>query len=459
MSGLEDVLGAGDAAKQLFLWAVLNQVVTTLMGPYFEALQNKVQAATPVVPMSPADAAHAVVRSYMDDADGQAAAAQSGVSASVFEILKDLAGTAPSPEQLTEALRRGTIDRSGAGAASTSFEQGIKETNLLDKWQDVVAGLAQQWPSPADALRAALQGQVPEDQGQALYEKWGGDPQWYQIMFDSEGSAPTPVEAGEMALRGIIPWDGTGPQAVSYQQAFLEGPWRNKWADPFRQLASYWLTPSEIIEFYRYAVIDQPTAAAMLAGRGVAASDAALYLAYADANAIDDYRGLTEQAVLAMVSAGYTTDAQAKVMLKALHKGDAAIDQLITYAGLQRQITALGNAVDRIGNLYQGRKIDAATATQALNNLHLPAESVAPLIADWDAVASVNVKTLTETQIVDAAAAAIITVDEAMTELGSIGYTPFDSWLLLSIKAKAPLPGKPAQGPGPPLGAPKVSTT
>lgn len=459
MSGLEDVLGAGDAAKQLFLWAVLNQVVTTLMSPYFQALQNKVQAGTPVVPMSPADAAHAVVRSYMADADGQAAAAESGVAPDVFEILKDLAGTAPSPEQLTEALRRGIIDRDGSGAASTSFAQGIKETNLLDKWQDVVAGLAQEWPSPADALRAALQGQIPADQGQALYEKWGGDPQWYQIMFDSEGSAPTPVEASEMALRGIIPWDGTGPAATTYQQAFLEGPWRNKWSDPYRQLAFYWLTPSEIIEFYRYAVIDQPAAAAMLAARGVAADDAAMFLAYADANAIDDYRGLTEQAVLAMVSAGYTTDDQARVMLQALHKGDAAIDQLLTYAGLQRQITALGNAVDRIGNLYQGRKIDATTATQALNSLHLPAASVAPIIADWDAVASINVKTLTETQIVDAAAAEILSLDEAIAELGSIGYTPFDAWVLLSIKAKAPIPGKPARGPGPPLGAPAASTT
>ena len=459
MSGLEDLLGAGDAAKQLFVWGVLNQVISALLAPYFTALQTKVQADHPVVPISPADAAHAVVRSYMARADGEKAAAMSGVAPDVFQVLSDLAGDAPSPQQLVEALRRGLIARNGAGAASTSFEQGIRETNLLDKWTDVVAGLAQQWPSPADALRAALQGQVSVDGGRALYEKWGGDPQWYQVMYDTEGSAPTPLEAVEMALRGIIAWTGTGPGAVSYQQAFLEGPWRNKWAPAYQAAAYYYATASEATEFLRYGVIDQAAAAALLARRGVTGPDAQAFLAYAEVNAIDDYRGLTEQAVLAMVAAGYTSDDQARVMLTALHKGPAAIDQLLRYADLQRSITALGRSVDRIGTLYQGRKIDAATARDALLRLHLPAANIDPLLADWSAVAGVNVKTLTEAQITEAWAAKIMDQDTALAELESIGYTPYDAWVLLSVKHKAPLPGQPPRGPGQLIGAPAAGTT
>lgn len=459
MSALEDLLGAGDAAKQLFVWGVLNQVISSLMAPYFQALQNKVASDHPVVPLSPADAAHAVVRSYLSQADGIKAAAESGVAPDVFAILADLAGTAPAPEQLVEALRRGLIERSGAGAASTSFEQGIKETNLLDKWQDVVAGLAPQWPSPADALRAALQGQVSEADGKDLYAKWGGDAQWYQIMFDTEGSAPTPLEAVQMALRGIIPWTGTGPDAVSYQQAFLEGPWRNKWMPTYQAAAYYYATASEAAEFLRYGVIDQAAAAKMLAQRGVTGADAQAFIDYAEVNAIDDYRGLTEQAILAMVAAGYTSDDQARAMLEAVHKGPAAIDQLLRYADLQRSITALGNAITRIGTLYMGRKIDATTARQALLSLTLPAVNIDPILADWSAVAGVNVKTLTESQIVDAWAYDVLDQAAAAAELESIGYTPYDAWVLLSNKNKAPLPGKPAQGPGPLLGAPPAATT
>lgn len=459
MSGLEDVLGAGDAAKQLFLWGVLNQVISTLMGPYFQALQDKVQSANPVVPISPADAAHAVVRSYMADADGAAAAAKSGVAPDVFAVLKDLAGNAPSPEQLVEALRRGIIARDGTGAASTSFVQGIAETNLLDKWTTVVEGLATQWPSPADIVDAQVKGQVTADQGLADYTKVGGDPQWYDLLVNIAGNPPSPTELLQLAMRGVIDWSGTGPDATTFQQGFYEGRTKDKWEPIYRQLAYYWVTPSEVVEFYRYGVIGRDTAAAMLANRGVDATAAGYFLSYAEVNAIDDYRGLTEQAVLAMVAAGYTSDDQARTMLAALHKGTAAIEQLITYANLQRSITQLGNAISRIGNLYQGRKIDTTTARQALITLNLPAVSVNDIIADWSAVANVNVKTLSAAQIVDAWEYKVFTQDEAMTELESIGYIPFDAWALLSNKHKSPLPGKPASGPGTPLGAPSPGTT
>lgn len=459
MSGLSDVLGAGEAAKQLFVWAVLSQVVGDLMAPYFTALASKVNSDHPVVPLSPADAAHAVVRSYMDQVGGEQTAAKSGIDAGTFAVMRDLAGDAPSPEQLVEALRRGIITRDGSGAASTSFVQGIRETNLLDKWTDVVAALATQWPTPAVAADAALKGQVSVEEGRALYHKFGGDPQWYDLVFNSAGAAPTPLEAVEMAMRGIIPWDGTGAGVVSYHQAFLEGPWRDKWLDAYRKAAYYYPTASEASEFLKYGVIDKRAAADMLARRGLTGADAQAFIDYAEVNALNDYRGLSEQAVLDMVAAGYTSDADARTMLAALHRGPAAIDQLLKFAGLQRQITALNRAVTRIGTLYMARKIETTTAKQALLSLHLPSAQIDPIVADWDAVAGVNVKVLTEAQIADAWAYNIMTQGEAMQELENIGYTPFDAWALLSNKNKGALPGKPARGPGPPLGTVVPGTT
>lgn len=459
MSALEDLLGAGDAAKQLFVWGVLNQVVSALLAPYFTALQNKVLTNHPVVPLSPADAAHAVVRSYLDQGQGEAAAAASGVSAPDFAVLRDLAGNAPAPEQLVEALRRGLINRDGTGAGSTSFVQGIAETNLLDKWTGVIEGLAQIWPTPADIIDAMVKGQVTAEQGRADYVRVGGDPRWFDLLVNTNGNPPAPGELLGLAQRGIIPWSGTGPDATTFEQGFHEGRSKNKWEPVYRQLAAYWPTASEVTEWLRYGIVTDEQAAAQLAARGVGADDAARFIAYAHVNAIDDYRGLTEQAVLTMVAAGYTSDEQARVMLKALHKGDAAIDQLLRYADLQRSITVLANAVNRIGNLYQGRKITAATARQALVSLHLPAANIGPIIADWDAVASVNVRVLTAAEIADAWQYKVLTQAEATQELVNLGWTPFDAWVLLSNKHKAPLPDKPAQGPGMPLGAVAAGTT
>jgi hypothetical protein len=80
-------------------------------------------------------------------------------------------------------------------------------------------------------------------------------------------------------------------------------------------------------------------------------------------------------------------------------------------------------------------------------------------MATWQLENSINVKTLTQSEITDAWKEGIMTEDEALTELGNIGYTPYDAWVLLSLKAKAALPGKPAPGPAPPQGSVVPGTT
>lgn len=459
MTGFGDLFGEGSTARQLFTWQVLGQTVTTALGPAIIELQSLVQAAVPDVPLSPAESATAANRSFLTEAAGAAEAAKSGISPERFAVLQDLAGDAPSPTDLVTGLRRGLIPRDGTGPDAVTFAQGIAEGNLRDKWTDFVAHLAVEWPSPAVAADAALKGQVTPEEGKALYEKFGGDPQWFDLVHNTEGSAPTPEEAVGMALRGIIPWAGTGPAVASYEQAFLEGPWRDKWQPAFQAAALWWPTIGETVELYRWGKVSREVAAEWLTRRGLTAEQAAAWLGYAEVNAVDDYRGLTETSVLSMLAASYITDEQARTMLAALHKGSAAVDALISYAHVQRAISTLSRSVDRIGTLYQGRKISEDTARNALVRLHLPATSVDDVIADWAAVASVNVKTLTESQVADAWEREVMTQDEAMTELENIGYTPFDAWVLLSVKNKAPLPGKPARGPAPPLGTVTPGTT
>jgi DNA-binding MarR family transcriptional regulator len=193
--------------------------------------------------------------------------------------------------------------------------------------------------------------------------------------------------------------------------------------------------------------------------RGLDADYAAKWIAYADANAIDDYRGLTEQAILAMLSLSYISDDQARTMLLGIHKGSAAIDELIAYGHIQRTIQSANQSISRVGSLYQGRKITAQSATTALTTLGVEPSAIPTIIADWDAIVNVNVKLLTAAEIADAWEYEIIDDTTAYQELQNIGYTPYDSWVYLSIKNKAPLPGQPASGPGAPLGAVTPGTT
>jgi len=156
--------------------------------------------------------------------------------------------------------------------------------------------------------------------------------------------------------------------------------------------------------------------------------------------------------VLAQVSIGYMSDAQATPILKALHRGDDAIEQLLSYAHILRAIQAVNQAISRVGALYTARKITQQTAQDALNRLGIEAAAVADIIADWGAIAAINVKTLTEGQVVDAFKYQVLDQAAATQELVNIGYTEYDAWVLLSVKNEAPLPGEPppvvAAGPG-----------
>lgn len=409
--------------------------------------------------LSPPDAASAVVRNFMTAADGEATAARSGVDPATFATMVHLSGDAPGPQQLAEALRRGAIPENGTGPDSTAFTQGIAEGRLADKWAPVIRELALDWPTPVAALNAQLKGAFTGDEGKALYERLGGDPQFYDWLLFSEGSAPTPDEAAVMARRGIIAKDGTGPDAVSYEQAFLEGPWRDKWSPAFWELSQFIPTAREVITLLRDGAVDKETAAAWMKRSGADDATTAAFIAEADATALSAYKGLTQSSVLGMYYQRLVSAADATTMLESLHVSPQAVPLMLTYADLQRAIAQQNSAVSRVGTLYASRKITAQTAKQSLITLQVPAAAVDDIIATWRLENSINVKTLTESQVVDAWSYGVLTQHEAETELGNIGYTPFDAWVLLSNKAKTALPGRPEPGPAPPQDAVVPGTT
>lgn len=403
--------------------------------------------------LTPADLAAAVVRNFVPLEAAVRTASQNGVSAADFGTLVHLSGDAPGPQQLAEALRRGLIAATGTGPASTSFQQGIAEGRLSDKWAPVIQGLSQLWPTPVDALDAAVKGQLTDAEGRALYERLGGVLEFYPWLLASIGDSPTPLEAAALAARGIIAEQGTGPDALSYQQAVKESRYRNKWGPAYRKLAEHIPPPSTLVTMLAHRAIDETTAHDLLLQNDMPADLAAAYVAEANYEAISDYRGLTESAVLNMYVAHVVNRDQAIQILGVLHVSAQAAGLLLDYADMRYAVDSINKSVQRVATLFTGRKISAATAINALTKLGVSATSIDQIIGDWEIQAAANVKTLTETQIIDAWYYKVIAQDQAITYLGAIGYTPYDAWVLLSNKAKGPLPGQPAQLAAAPIGA------
>lgn len=543
MAGFSDLLGAGGVAEQLLTWQLLGQAVSAALAPYLSQLQQDVSEQSPVEPLSPADAASAVVRNFVDLAAGAGQAARSGVDAGNFATLVALAGDAPGPEQLAAGLLRGLIADGGTGAAETSFEQGIAEGRFADKWAPLIRGLsvallspadaasavvrnfldatagaaiaaksgvdsgtfatlvhlsgdapgpqqlaealrrgaipadgtgpdsvsflqgiaegrlsdkwapviqdlAKIWPTPVDALDAMLKGQLTTDEGTALYAKLGGDTQFLSWLLNSQGDGPTPLQAADWARRGIIAWDGTGPDVVSYAQAVKESRYRDKWAAAYQASAVYVPPPGTVITLLKDGAVDKATAADWLKQSGVDDAGVAAFIAEADTGTLSAYRGLTTSMVLNMYYERLVTVADATDMLTSLHVSGEAAPLMLAYADLQRAIAQQRSAVSRVGSLYAARKITGQTARNSLVQLQVPAAAVDDIMSTWKLENSIHVKVLTEAQIIDAWAYKVMDEQTAMTELQNIGYTPYDAWVLLSIKAKAPLPGEPSPGPG-----------
>lgn len=404
--------------------------------------------ALSVAVLSAPDAASAVVRNFLTAADGEAVAAKSGVDPATFATLVHLSGDAPGPQQLAEALRRGAIQDTGTGAESTSFEQGIAEGRLANKWAPVIKDLAKLWPTPVDALAAALKGQITADEGKALYQQLGGDLQFYDWLLNSEGEGPTPLQAADWARRGIIPWDGTGPDITSYAQAVRESRYRDKWADAYKASAQYIPPMFSILTMLKDGAATKDQATAWMQQLGATPDVIAAVIAEADATDLSAYRGLTVQSVLGMYYQRLLTSDDATSILESLHVSAAAVPLMLTYADLQRAIAQQNNAITRIGTLYAARKITDQTAKNSLVTLQVPPAAINDIMATWQLENSISVKLLTESQIADAWQYAIMDESTALTELQNIGYTPYDAWVVLSLKNKGPLPGQPAQGPG-----------
>lgn len=448
--GLIPRAGAG-ANSVSYDQAIAESRLHNKWGPVLASLADQL--------LSPADAADAVVRNFLTDEQGRSVAGKQGVAATDFETLVHLAGDAPAPGQLAEALRRGLIGDKGTGAGSTSFQQGIAEGRLANKWTDVIKGLAQLWPSPVDALDAQVKGQITDAEAHSLYAKLGGDPQFESWLYDSMGEGPSPLEAATLAARGIVPWAGTGPASTSYEQAVRESHYRNKWTDAYKRLAEHIPNPSTISTLLSHQVITREVATSELLQNNMTQDQAAAYVAEAEYEAVSDYRGLTQSAVVDMYYAHLIDHDQAVAVLGDLHVTAEAASLLLGYADVRYVVDSVNRTVGRLQTLFSARKIGLETARAALLKLQIPADTVTATLADWELQAAVTVKTLTEAQIVDAWYYSAVSDSEAIELLGAIGYTAYDAWVVLSIKAKGPLPDKPPNDAAPSVGAVTPGTT
>lgn len=442
MAGIGGALGAllgNNVLEQIALWQVGGSLVGAALGPYMQALSNEVNRVSPLVPLSPSEAAVAQLRNVWSPDKAADEALFSGVNRERYDVLARIAGNAPGPGELAVALRRKLI-------SDQRYLEGIRQGNLRDEWADTIRELAVQQPSPTTMLEAYLEGQINEGQARQLYQQLGGDPDYFDILYNTAGQAPTPTQALDLANRGIIPWDGEGEGVVSFRQAFLEGPWRNKWEPAFRALGEYLPPPRTITAMYGEGSLGRDEAITLLRKQGLSAEMAAKYVSAGSNTKTAPTRDLAQSTILELYQDQLIDPQLAGQMLAALGYDASEVSFILQVADVKVAQRYLASAVSRVHNLYVGHKISDSTATSVLAQLQVPAGQVDQLIGIWGYERAANVATLTAAQVAGAFRDSLIDQAEAQQRLQELGYSPRDAWLYLSTAVHKQLPQQPAAG-------------
>lgn len=455
----------GATLLQIFMWGVVSNLIGTAIGPFQQGVVNDLWSVAVSngisIPLSPSNAATAVARGLnLGDPPtvnvpqwAYDQAAQTGTSKEQMDLLASIVGLPPALQELFELYRRGDI-------TLDEVKQGLREGDFRDDWIDRTIGLAHAWLTPLDFVRAAVQSQMTYADAREWANKTGletstqlplstggteATPDMFGLAFSIAGRPPGPAELGRMANRGIIPWTGTGADQTTFQQGIAESDVKTKWTDALRALTEYVPPPREVGTLLSHGAITAAQAEQLWQMSGVPADIARGYVYMTEQQHVSQDK---LQAKSTITTAYYDQILSRKQALDSLgllgYRGQVA-DEILAVTDFRRQMAQVNYVVRRVGTAYAAHKLTNADTLKALEEIGLETEQARAVLKIWDAERSAPLQIPTEAQITGAFHYGVITQDEAMSKLETLGYRPYDAWLILSARQHGPLPGKPAQ--------------
>lgn len=434
---LKDLFGkrTQTAAQQLLEWQVLAQVIGSLLQPALREVARAVNAVAQTEVLTPAQLADMVVRSIVAYGDAEAYAKQSGISPSDFQRMVHSAGEAPSPQEAIAMLRRGLIQRAGRGPDSTSFEQIIAEGRTFNKYTDLIEALGDVPLSPAEAADAAVENQIDYATAERNAYLNGVSAEHFKVMVDTRGRPPSPVELNVLYRRGLIPLEGTGPDAISVQQGIFEGATKDKWWRLFADLSDYVPPPRTVTAMIREGALTDAQGWTLYKHAGLTDELASAYLTSAHHQKTQTQRDLTVTQTGELYRDGLIEKATAEQILAAHQYSSPDQAYILAVWDFQVTQTTIRASVSRVHNLYVNHKIDAVAASTALDSLHVPASGRDRMLTAWNVERDVNVPHLTRAEIVDAWYYQVLETPEADRLLGVLGWSPEEAAILRGIRA------------------------
>lgn len=408
--------------------AIVREFVSAVIAPYVQDAANKAWSSDPTVPLSPAEAAVALIKGHLDQGTAQSEAQHSGINADRFAVLSLNTGEPPGLQQLQEALRRGIID-------SGRFDKGVRESRVRDEWIDVLLALRYAPVAPGEVLAGAVQGHLDLADAQHRISLAGVDPDNFDWLYQTHGRPPGTMEMLHLWNRGEV-------TQADVEQSIRESDVKNKYIPALLQLRRQLMPQRTIVSAVRQGVLSPADAVVKLQQIGYNAEDAALLASEGTATKHAHTKDLTQAQIAALYEASFIDRATAHELISALGYDAQETDWLLALADHARQAKMQTAAITSVRTQYVGHKIDRLAASNALDKIGVQSTGRDELLQVWDTERDARVTHLTEAQLASAHKKGIIDVGEFGTRLVAMGYSVHDARILLQLAgvAKKDLP-------------------
>lgn len=388
------------------------------LQPFVQDVANAVWSAHPSLPLSPQEAALAVIRGHVDQGAAQAEAELSGVDAHRFGVMVQNTGTSPGPMMLAEALRRGIIDEG-------RFAEGIKQGDVRNEWIATLAALRYGPPGVGEVLAGAIQGHLDVGVARELINEAGIDPKHFAWMLETAGRPPGTVELLHLMNRGEI-------SGAEVAQAIRESDVKNKYIPALMKLARVIPPMRTVVSAIRQGVLTPSAGLAKLMQLGYNHEDAAMLVSEATATKHQNTRDLTEAQIVSLYREHLITRADATTLLGKLKFDAQEIGWLLSLADHDRHARAQTAAIARVHNRYVAHHLTKIAASAALDSIGVDPAGRDDLLTLWTEERGANVATLSVAQCQKAHKSGLITESDLRTRLHNLGYAPVDVDILVA---------------------------
>jgi hypothetical protein len=404
-----DMLRRGDINAAAFnLILERNAVPGLFFGPWQEQKNT----------VLPADlAALAVLRGVVSNAEGQAIAARSGVTAADFQIMIADTGEPPGLQELLEAFRRKFI-------SEPVLEKGIRESRVRDEWIPVIKDLRYSPISVADAVNAVVQNYLSPAEAGNIAEQNGLTPGGVDTLILTAGEPLSRTESEQLYNRGLMSKD-------EVIQALRESRLKNKYNNLAFELHTRLIEPRMLGSAVQYGVISHADAVKRALQWGYSQEDAAILVGEGSARKLQTYRNRVVSSAEGLFEQNAISETQLKTIAESMGFDVAEADFVVASADYRRKEHAVTAVTSAIRSKYVGHHIAKGQASALLDSAGIPADKRDYLLGLWDIERAANVTNLTEAQIVKAHKLKLLTAEEAAVRLANKGYSAPDAILLL----------------------------